>query len=90
MRLQNRWYPLKKWDTDIHGVDYEISPFRTTGHAAFEDGKVATSGGGGLDVLLCDRAARLVIGEVKAPTDRSLFFAFIQALTYAIELTSRP
>ncbi|MCA9123652.1 MAG: hypothetical protein H6822_02485 [Planctomycetaceae bacterium] len=70
-------------------VDYEISPFRTTGGAAFEDGKVGASGGGGVDLLLRDDGSGLpVVGEIKADTDRDLFLAFVQALTYAVELAT--
>jgi len=73
---------------EILFVDDEISPFRTTGRASFEDTKTGTSGGGGVDLLLCDRAGSLVVGEIKAPGDSSVFMALIQSLTYAIELTT--
>jgi hypothetical protein len=74
---------------EICAVDYEIIPFRTTGHASFEDGKVGTSGGGGLDLLLQDKHSGLpIIGEIKSPGDVNLFLALMQALVYAVELTS--
>lgn len=74
----------------IRVVDYELSLFRTTGGATFEDGKAGTSSGsGGMDLLLQDDTTRIpVIGEIKASTDRDLFLALIQSLTYAIELTT--
>jgi hypothetical protein len=71
-------------------VDYEVSLFRTTGGATFEDGKAGTSSGsGGMDLLLQDSESRIpIVGEIKASTDRDLFLALIQALTYATELTT--
>jgi hypothetical protein len=73
----------------VQVVDYEISPFRTTGAAQFENGKAGTSGGGGIDLLLRESESGVpVIGEIKAPTDSDLFLALIQALTYAVELTT--
>jgi hypothetical protein len=73
---------------ELQAVDYEISPFRTTGRASFEDGTVGTSGGGGLDLLLRDREDGVWVAEVKAPGDSTAFMALIQALTYAVELTT--
>lgn len=84
------WYPIAGERTEIQCVDFEISPYRSTGRVPFESGKVGTSGGGGLDLLLRDRADRLVIGEVKARNNKNLFLALIQSLTYAVELTSGP
>jgi hypothetical protein len=78
--------------TEIGFVDYEISPYRTTNNAMMEDGRAGVSGSGGLDLLLVDQsggASVPIIGEIKAKTDRNLFFALIQSLTYAVELTSR-
>lgn len=70
-------------------VDYEISPFRTTGHGMFENRKVGSSGGGGVDLLLREEATGIpIIGEIKAATDRDLFLAFIQSLVYAVELAT--
>lgn len=86
---ENAWYSLgSKLRSDLQVVDYEISPLRTTGGASFEDGKIGTSGGGGLDLLLRDREDAIWIAEVKAPGDSNLFLALIQALTYAVELTT--
>lgn len=83
------WYSLGGvLPIEIQAVDYEISPFRTTGRASFEDGTVGTSGGGGLDLLLRDRGDAVWIAEVKAPGDSTVFMALIQALTYAVELTT--
>ena len=73
---------------EIQFVDDEISPFRTTGGASFEDTTTGTSGGGGVDLLLRDGDGSLLIGEIKAPGDSTLFLALIQSLTYAIELTT--
>ncbi len=70
-------------------IDYEINPLRTTNHAVNDDGRVGTSGYGGLDLLLVNQIEKqpiLIVGEVKAKTDTDLFLAFIQSLVYAIEL----
>ncbi len=72
-------------------VDYEVSPIRTTG-SEFENGESAKrSGRGGVDVLLANRADRLpAVGELKADTDRNPFLGLVQALTYAVELSTPP
>ena len=68
-------------------VDYEISPLRTPGGRKFEDGTAARkSGAGGVDLLCATHDGLPVIGEIKAPTDTSLFVALVQSLTYASEL----
>jgi hypothetical protein len=42
-----------------------------------------------LDLLLQDKQSGLpIIGEIKAPGDANLFLALMQALVYAVELTS--
>jgi hypothetical protein len=72
---------------EFAAVDYEISPLRTTGGRKFEDGTPARkSGAGGVDLLCATPDGFPVIGEVKAPTDTSLFVALVQSLTYAGEL----
>lgn len=68
-------------------VDYEVSPLRTPGGRKFDDGTAARrSGAGGVDLLCASRDGLPVIGEIKAPTDTSLFVALVQSLTYASEL----
>jgi len=77
--------------TNVGYVDYEISPYRTTGRAAMEDGRVGVSGCGGLDLLLVDNSGKQpipIIGEIKADSDRDLFLALIQSLVYAVEIGS--
>ena len=72
-------------------VDYEISPYRTTGRAAMEDGRVGVSGVGGMDLLLVDDSGDRpipIIGEIKADSDRDLFLALIQSLVYTVEIGS--
>lgn len=90
-RLQpvaDQWHSVLQ-GYEVKAIDYEISPFRTTGRACFEDGKVGTSGAGGLDLLLVARDGSVpVVGEIKARTDKNLFLALMQALTYAVELTT--
>jgi hypothetical protein len=47
------------------------------------------SGKGGMDLLLQSQASGLpVIGEVKVDTDKNAFYALIQAMTYAVELST--
>lgn len=75
----------------VKAVDYEISPFRTTRNARFENGVESASGGGGIDLLLKDCSTGVpIVGEIKADTDRDLFLAMIQALTYTVELATEP
>ena len=71
-------------------VDYEVSLWRTTGNAVFEDGRSGESSSrGGLDLLLRSQDGGLpIVGEIKAAGDTNLFLALIQSLTYAAELTS--
>jgi hypothetical protein len=71
-------------------VDYNVSPFRTTGKAIFDSGIRATrSGRGGADLLLVSHDGTPIIGEVKAVEDATLILALIQALTYAIEFSTQ-
>ena len=71
-------------------VDHDVSPWRTAGKAVFEDGRSGESSGrGGLDLLLRSQEGGLpIVGEIKAAGDTNLFLALIQALTYAVELTT--
>ncbi len=76
-------------DLGFEIVDYEVSPMRTTG-SFFDDGTSGKkSGVGGMDLLLRSTMTnRPIIGEVKAPTDTNIFLALIQALVYAVELST--
>jgi hypothetical protein len=78
---------LDSQESKIKYIDYEISAYRKTGKASMEDGRVGTSGGGGIDLILHD-GERYIIGEVKAATDTDFFYALVQALTYTIELST--
>lgn len=69
-------------------VGREISPRRTR-QAVFADGRSgARSGRGGMDLLLKSEAGLPVVGEVKVYDDKTAFFALIQAMTYAVELST--
>lgn len=73
-------------------VDYEINPLRTT-RSCWENGKSATSSGaGGMDMLvvtLDEQQQFPAIAEIKAKTETvGPTFALIQALAYAVELTT--
>ena len=69
-------------------VEREINPRRTR-NATFPDGTPATkSGRGGIDLLLATSEGVPVIGEVKRKKDRNVFYALLQAMTYAVELST--
>ena len=70
-------------------VEREINPRRTR-RGVFSDKRPATkSGTGGIDVLLKSHVTGFpAVGEVKVDTDKNAFFALIQAMTYAVELST--
>ena len=71
-------------------IEREVSPRRTTNanFATGESGK--SSGTGGMDILLYSEDGNLpIIGEVKVGNDTNPFLALIQALTYAVELSTQ-
>ena len=71
-------------------VDFEVSSLRTKNQAVLNDGtRVANSGLGGMDLLLCCDDGVPVVAEIKGPGDTNLFLALIQAVTYAVELTTQ-
>lgn len=71
---------------DYKYVTYELNPRRTSGRAIFDNGLPAASSGlGGIDVLLRSPEGAPVIGEIKIKDDADPFYATIQSLTYAIE-----
>ena len=66
----------------------EINPWRTRG-GVFKNGKPATkTGKGGIDLLLSNNGVP-VVGEVKVKSDKNAFFALIQSLAYAVELSTK-
>ena len=70
-------------------VDRELNPCRIT-NAVYPDGQSAKhSGAGGMDILLRSCSNRLpVVGEVKVKKDKNSFYALIQAMRYASELST--
>lgn len=75
-------------DVQISYVDYDISPIRTT-QTDFESGiSGQSSGSGGADILLVSDDKRPIVGEIKAERDTTLLLALIQAITYAVELST--
>jgi hypothetical protein len=73
----------------IRAVDYDISPYRTTGHAVFEDGSDSNCGTGGIDLIAQDcNTGHPIICEIKSPGDSNSFLALVQALTYTLEITT--
>jgi hypothetical protein len=78
--------------TSFDVIEYEVNPWRTTA-SYFDDGRSASSsGGGGIDILgRWNNSSDPVVMEIKAITESvGPTFALIQALTYAIELTTLP
>jgi hypothetical protein len=70
-------------------IDYDISPYRTTG-SQFENGTSGRSSGtGGMDILLSNKRDQTpIVGETKADTDVNPFLGLIQSLMYAVELST--
>lgn len=70
-------------------VERELNPRRTQ-RAEFSDKRrVNNSGAGGIDVLLRSSLGFPAVGEVKVGRDKNAFFALVQAITYAVELSTR-
>lgn len=68
-------------------VEREINPWSTR-NAVFADEKPASiTGRGGIDLLLA-RNEVPVVGEVKVARDKNTFYALLQAMTYAVELST--
>ena len=70
-------------------VKRELNPRRTR-KGMFSDKRPATkSGTGGIDLLLRSSATGFpTVGEVKVKDDKNAFFALVQAMTYAVELST--
>lgn len=70
-------------------VERELNPRRTR-LGQFSDKRPATkSGTGGIDVLFRSLATGFpVVGEIKVRGDKNAFFGLIQAMTYAVELST--
>ena len=70
-------------------VERELNPWSTR-LGMFSNKLPATkSGRGGMDLLLQSEASGFpVVGEVKVKKDKNAFFALIQAMTYAVELST--
>lgn len=84
-----RWLPPRE-DLAFVPVGREVGPLRATG-ARFEDGSVGRrSGRGGMDLFLrsADEEGLPIVAEIKDAGDTNVFFALVQALTYAVELTT--
>jgi hypothetical protein len=75
-------------ELDFRIVAREIDPRRTVG-GVFETGESASSSGiGGADLLLCSRAGRPIVGEIKRRNDTNAFMALVQALMYMVEFAT--
>ena len=82
-------YRLRDGESSYSFVERELNPRRTRG-GVFPDKRPARkSGAGGIDVLLKSHVTGFpVVGEVKVEDDKNAFFALIQAMTYAVELST--
>lgn len=71
-------------------VEREVNPWSTRA-GVFSDQRPATnSGKGGIDLLLrSDATSHPFVGEIKVKNDKNAFFALIQAMTYAVELSTQ-
>jgi hypothetical protein len=69
-------------DVTFRYLDREIFPLRTTRQDGPRPGRIA------LDLLLATRDNLPVVGELKVRRDRPAYPALIQALRYAVELSS--
>jgi len=84
---------LVKQDSEREHIGYtfverELNP-RTTRLGMFSNKLPATrSGTGGMDLLLRSSVGLPVVGEVKVQRDKNAFFALIQAMTYAVEMST--
>lgn len=69
-------------------VERELNP-RRTALGVFSDSRPATkSGAGGVDILLRSQSGLPAVGEVKVADDKNAIFALVQAMTYAVELST--
>ena len=70
-------------------VEREINPRRTTSGFYSNKQPATSSGAGGIDVLLrSPQTGFPTVGEVKVRKDKNAFFALIQGMTYAVELST--
>ena len=72
-------------------VGREINPWRTT-KSTFSDGRLGrSSGSGGVDYLgrTLSGSERPILGEIKATSDQTAFYAFIQLLNYLSKFGTR-
>lgn len=75
-------------DTGFVVVNYEINPWRTR-HAMFSTKQPATkTGRGGIDLLMRSLKGMPVVAEIKVKDDKNAFFGLLQAMTYAVELST--
>ena len=75
-------------DTGFEVIGYEINPWRTR-RAMFSTKQPATkTGRGGIDLLMRSIEGMPVVGEVKVKDDKNAFFGLLQAMTYAVELST--
>ena len=84
-----QWLPPYT-DLAFTPVGREVAPLRTRNAVYDDDETGASSGHGGMDLLLRSNVHDKlpIVGEIKKSGDTNLFLALVQALTYAVELTT--
>lgn len=76
-------------ETGFTYVERELNPRRTRQGVFSNRAPSTKSGTGGIDVLLKSKATGFpVVGEVKVGDDKNAFFGLVQAITYAVELST--
>lgn len=70
-------------------VAREINPWNTRQGVFANDMPATKTGRGGMDLLLQTSDGFPVVGEVKVREDKNCLFALLQAMTYAVELSTR-
>ena len=76
-------------ESDYTYVEREINPWRTRNGILPNNEAATKTGRGGMDLLLRSPEGRPVVGEVKVKDDWNCFFALLQAMTYAVELSTQ-
>ena len=75
-------------DDPLNYAGRELNPLRTEGGILESGHAASSSGSGGMDLLLVSPDRWPIVGEIKIANDMNPFFALIQSLTFAAELST--
>lgn len=75
-------------DSEFVFVQRELNPWLTRQGYFPDNSPASRTGRGGIDLLMRTQDGIPVIGEVKIDNDKNAFFALLQAMTYAVELST--